>query len=148
MSNTCYILDSSVFIEAWVKYYSPVFCTGYFTSLERLGQQGRLAIPQKVYDEIERKTDELFEWVKNSHIPVRPITESVQKSLRRLNEKDTKHRRLTDTMKGRSMADPWVIAHAMDEEAVVVSKEEKIVTPGSTKVRIPNVCDAMDVRCV
>lgn len=148
MNKDGYILDSNVLIEAWVKYYSPVFCTGYFSSIERLGEQGRLAIPQKVYDEIERKSDELFEWVKNSQIPVRPMTEGVQKALRRLYEKDPKHRRLADTAKNRSMADPWVIAHAMDEEAVVVTKEEKIVTPGSQKVKIPNVCDTMGVRCI
>lgn len=148
MSSVDYILDSNVFIEAWGKYYSPDFCTGYFPSLEQLGRDGILAIPEMVHREIEKKSDELYGWIQGSDIPVLPITEEVQKALRNLYQKDSKHQRLADTSKGRSLADQWVIAHAMTEEAVVVSKEEKIVTPGSTKVKIPNVCDAMDVRCI
>lgn len=148
MNNAAYILDSNVFIVAWNNYYSPDFCEGYFTSIERLGEEGRLAIPQKVYEEIKRQSDALYEWIHKSQIPVCPITEGVQKSLRKLYQKDPKHRRLADTSKNRSMADPWVIAHAMEEDAVVVTKEEEIVTPGSTKVKIPNVCRAMGVRCI
>ena len=51
-----------------------------------------------------------------------------------------------DSVKGRSLADPWVIAHAIDEKATVVTKEEKITAINSTKIKIPNVCDNMSVR--
>ncbi|HRG07967.1 MAG TPA: DUF4411 family protein, partial [Cyclobacteriaceae bacterium] len=50
--------------------------------------------------------------------------------------------------KSRSLADPWVIAHAMKENATVVTKEEKITAVNTTKIKIPNVCDNMKVRWI
>ena len=45
------------------------------------------------------------------------------------------------------MADPWVIAHAISEKACVVTKENK-ETANSNRIKIPNVCDNMGVRCI
>jgi hypothetical protein len=36
----------------------------------------------------------------------------------------------------------------MTENAVVVTKEEKLTAANSDKVKIPNVCEAMNVRCI
>lgn len=46
------------------------------------------------------------------------------------------------------MADPWVIAHALKENAVVVTKEEKVTAINSSKVKIPNVCENMGIRYI
>ena len=53
-----------------------------------------------------------------------------------------------DSAKGRSEADPWVIVHAISENAVVVTKETKVTDPNSDKIRIPNVCENMNIRCI
>lgn len=47
-----------------------------------------------------------------------------------------------------SRADPWVIAHAIDKNATVVTKEEKISVVSSKRIKIPNVCDNMGVRWI
>ncbi|MEX2564415.1 MAG: DUF4411 family protein [Cyclobacteriaceae bacterium] len=149
MNSVSYILDTNVFIEPWTKYYSPKFCTGYFECLNKLGNNGVIAIPEMVQKEVAKVDDDLAHWLLNkSDIPVLNITESVQQALRSIYSHDPKHTRLTDTTKGRSMADPWVIAHAIVEKATVVSKEEKVVTKVSKKVKIPNVCDNMGIRCI
>lgn len=76
---------------------------------------------------------------------VKPIDDAVQQCLKDIYAKDESHYRLVDSAKGRSMADPWVIAHAMAENATVVTKEEK--APDVTKkIKIPNVCDNMGVK--
>jgi predicted nuclease of predicted toxin-antitoxin system len=62
--------------------------------------------------------------------------------------KDPSHQLLVDNRKNRSLADPWVIAHAMKENACVVTKEEKIIASNSRTVKIPNVCQGMNVRCI
>lgn len=41
--------------------------------------------------------------------------------------------------------DPWVIAHAMAQQACVVTKEKK-QTAKTDRIRIPNVCEKMAVR--
>jgi hypothetical protein len=58
------------------------------------------------------------------------------------------HKRLVDSAKQRSLADPWVIAHALKECATLVTKEEIITATNTTKVKIPNVCDNMGVLCI
>lgn len=58
------------------------------------------------------------------------------------------HANLVDNTKSRSLADPWVIAHALNENATVVTKEEKITAVNTTKMKIPNVCENMGIRWI
>ena len=143
-----YCLDSNVLIRAWNTYYSPKFCPDYWKILNSLGKQGTIFIPEAVSDEILKTTDELSGWLKKSHISVRKITEEVTKCLGEIYSKDPIHERLTDSVRYRSIADPWVIAHALNEKAVVVTNEEKITAMGTKKVKIPNVCENMGIGCI
>lgn len=54
--------------------------------------------------------------------------------------KDSIHQTLVDNQKRRSLADPWIIAHALDENAIVVTKEEKVTATNSKRIKITNVC--------
>jgi len=146
ISSTKYCLDANVLIQAWNKYYSPKLCPGYWTALNEFGKKGRVFVPQHVFEEIVRTEDDLADWLKKSQIPVYPVDEGVTKCLSDLFAADASHQLLADNTRYRSMADPWVIAHAMKEKACVVTKEEKITT--GNKVKIPNVCDNMGVRWI
>ncbi len=55
-----YCLDTNVLIQAWRDYYSPKFCPDYWAVLNELGTQGRIFIPEMVYDEISRTEDDLL----------------------------------------------------------------------------------------
>lgn len=146
LSNT-YCLDANVLIQAWQKYYSPVLCPDYWKILDELGSEGRIFICQEVYDEIVKTEDDLSLWLKGRNIPVRKANESVIGSLKEI-YKTPAHLKLVDNTKNRSLADPWVIAHAMENNSVVVTKEEKVTQANSTKVKIPNVCDNVGVRWI
>jgi hypothetical protein len=143
-----YCLDANVLIQAWQKYYSPKLCPSYWDILNKLGSQGRVFIASEVAKEIKKGEDDLYAWLKDSKIVVRPITGSVTQNWQAILAKDPRHRLMVDNTKGRSLADPWVIAHAMTENAVVVTKEEKQTAANSDKVKIPNVCEAMNVRWI
>lgn len=145
-SNT-YCLDANVLIQAWQKYYSPAICPDYWTVLNDLGTEGRIFICQEVYEEITKTEDNLSKWLKDSNIPVIKTTETVIEKLKEI-YKTPAHLKLVDNTKNRSLADPWIIAHAMDSNAVVVTKEEKVTQASSSKVKIPNVCDNMNVRWI
>ena len=54
--------------------------------------------------------------------------------------------RLVDTLRGRSRADPFVIATAMERGAVGVTGEP--LTGKMDKPRIPDVCKVKGVRCI
>lgn len=143
-----YCLDTNVFIKAWTGYYSPEVCPDYWEILITLGKQGKIFVPQLVYEEISKVEDDLYKWLKNSKMPIRKIDEPVTKCLQAIYSKDPKHQFLVDNTKSRSLADPWVIAHAMSEQAVVVTKEEKVTAATSKRIKIPNVCENMDVRWI
>jgi hypothetical protein len=143
-----YCLDANVLIQAWQKYYSPKFCPDYWKILNDLGIQKKIFISEMVYEEIIRTEDDLSKWLKNSDIPIRKIDEPVTKCLQAIYSKNPLHKNLVDNTKARSLADPWVIAHAINEKATVVTKEEKVTALNSNKIKIPNVCENMAVRWI
>lgn len=143
-----YCLDANVLIQAWQKYYSPKICPNYWDILNQLGQNHRIFLPQMVYEEITRTDDDLAKWLKNSSVPAYKIDEQVANCLKDIYAANPLHIQLVDNTRQRSLADPWVIAHAMKENAVIVTKEEKVTALNSTKVKIPNVCDNMGVRYI
>lgn len=142
-----YCLDANVLIQGWQKYYSPKLCASYWDILNHLGESNRIFIPKMVYDEIARTEDDLKVWLDSCSIPISDVNGNVTRCLQDIFGKHESHRFLVDNKKGRSLADPWVIAHAIHEKATVVTKEEKI-TASTARIKIPNVCDNMGVRWI
>lgn len=143
-----YCLDTNFFIEAWNKYYSPDFCSEYWEIIDELVKQGIVFITQEVKKEIDKGDDNLKNWLKGKHYIVKPIDENVQLNLKKLYAKDKSHQYLANNIKNMSIADPWVIAHAMSENAVVVTKEYLSISNNPQKVRIPDVCENMNVKWI
>ena len=143
-----YCLDTNVLIESWQKYYSPKFCPDYWEILNELGAKEKIFIPEMVYEEITRTEDNLSQWLKASKIPIHKIDQDVTECLQNIYLKDPLHKFLVDNTKARSLADPWVIAHAMKEKSTVVTKEEKVTALSSRRIKIPNVCDNMGIRWI
>lgn len=143
-----YCLDANVLIQAWQKYYAPRICPDYWNILNDLGTKGKIFLPKSVCEEITRTEDDLADWLRKSKIPVKEIDEAVTRCLQAIYAKDPMHQNLVDNTKGRSLADPWVVAHAINEKATVVTKEEKITALNSNRIKIPNVCENMGVRWI
>ena len=137
----CYCLDTGVFIEGWNRYYSIDLCPQYWQVLDDLAKQGIIFSPVEVKREIFKTDDGLAEWIKHRDYIFKEITTEVQENLRNIM---ANHERLIDSIKQRSIADPWVIAHAMAEKATVVTKETP-AGPLSKRIKIPDVCNALGV---
>jgi len=112
-----YCLDANVLIQAWQKYYNPKFCPDYWKVLTELGKSGKIFIPEMVYEEIIRTEDDLSKWLKDSKIPITYISAPVTICLQKIYAADPTHKNLVDNTKARSLADPWIIAHALHENA-------------------------------
>lgn len=143
-----YCLDANVLIQAWQKYYSPKICPSYWDLLNSFGTRQLIFMPEAVYQEIVRTDDDLSKWLKSSKIPIKKIDEQVANCLKSIYAADPNHKYLVDNTRARSLADPWVIAHAIRENAIVVTKEEKVTALNSKKIKIPNVCDKMNVSWI
>lgn len=148
-----YCIDANVLIQAWQKYYAPTICPDYWNILNELGKEGRIFIPEEVKNEIvvtddtEKSEDDLSKWLKRSDIPIHIPTEKTIKCWQTIIQANPLHKLLVDNVKGRSLADPWVVSHALDKEATVVTKESPITSMNAKKpVTIPNVCDNMGIR--
>lgn len=140
--DTIWCLDTSAFVNPWNKTYPPDIAPGYWTGIVRLLQDDRLAISEEVRGEIEQVEDELLLWVKANITYWYPLTDEVQSVV---TEVMASHPKLVDARKGRSRADPFVIATAAAANATVVTTEE-YGTP--KKPKVPLVCDAYDIQCV
>ncbi|MGF1586471.1 MAG: DUF4411 family protein [Bacteroidales bacterium] len=147
-SEKKFCLDANVLIQAWQKYYAPSICPSYWDILDYFGKADKLFIPELVYEEIATTEDDLSNWLKSSNIPIRKIDEGVTRCLQDIYSANPNHKFLVDNTKQRSIADPWVIAHAIKEGAVVVTKEVKVTALNSKKIKIPNVCDNMKVNWI
>lgn len=138
---TTYCLDSNVYIEAWNKYWSIDLCPDYWGLLDSMARKGLIYSPVEVKSEIEKVHDDLYRWVKQRDYLFQEIDETVQIHLREI----MRHfPRLVDSIKIRSVADPWVIALARAKGGTVVTKEDS-VGPDSNRVHIPDVCESLSV---
>ncbi len=136
-----YCLDTGVFIEGWNRYYSMDLCPQYWQVLNDLAKQDIIFSPIEVKREIEKIDDGLKAWIKDKSYLFKDITIEVQNHLRKVM---AGHGRLVDSIKQRSIADPWVLAFAIAEKAIVVTKETP-AGPVSRRIKIPDVCIALDI---
>ena len=141
---TKYCLDTNVFIEPWKRYYSPQFTKGYWKLLKQYGKKDIIFATMEVKNEITKIDDDLLQWVKTSDL-FRDPDESVQTNLRKIM---SKYPRLVDNARGRSMADPWVIAHAQSEDATVVTTVVTTEQKAPKKIKIPDVCEKENIPCI
>jgi len=141
-----FCLDANVFIEAWNKYYAIDFAEGYWDTLDKLARDGTIFAPEEVKHEIWKTDDDLKAWMEPREYFFKPIDDRVIECLQRV-YKDERNRRLVDSSKFRSLADPWVIAQAMAEGAVVVTKENYETNP-TRRIKIPNVCESVGMECI
>ena len=144
-STAVYSLDANVLIQAWQKYYSPKICPDYWDVLNELGKDGRIFLAEEIKEEITRTDDDLSAWLKSSSIPIRKTDGNVTGCWGNILAANNDHQYLVAEAKGRSLGDPWVISHALDARAIVVTKEEFVRNYKPTKIKIPNVCDNMGI---
>lgn len=141
-----YCLDSNVLIEAWNKHYSMDLSPQYWDFLDHLAHQKTVFCTREVKREIDKIDDGLSAWAKQRPYLFRDETDDVFRCVKAIFEQ-SENRRLVDSCGFRSAADPFVIAHAMSENATVVTKEAFEMNR-TKRLKIPNVCHSLNVRCI
>ena len=143
-------LDTNVLIEARNGPYGFDIAPGFWTALDELYNRGEIRMSSLVYEELVAGVqDDLALWIRErrrSGLVVEP-DEEVQAALREV----------ADYVNGNFMAsraatflrgaDPWVIAHALVSDGIVVTQEAR-VPANSTRVKIPNICTVFRVGSI
>jgi hypothetical protein len=141
-----YSLDTSVLIEGWVRTYPIQIFPGLWHNLESLIRQGRAQATEEVLHELEKQEDALTRWAKKQGNLFTKLDDKIQLEVTRIL---TSHPRLVESGGRRSAADPFVIALASMNACKVVTEEPRTVGSSSVgRVRIPDVCDAMNITCI
>ncbi|MBN1555892.1 MAG: DUF4411 family protein [Phycisphaerae bacterium] len=143
-----YLLDANIFIQAHRTYYAFDICPGFWDSLVHHGKEGDLISIDRVCDEL-KEGDVLDHWKKEV---ARDIFLSSDNSETLTAYTDAvrwvqKQARFKNSAKSEfaNDVDAWIIAFAKAFGFIVVTNEES--RPNSqASVKIPDVCDALDIQ--
>jgi hypothetical protein len=113
---------------------------------------GNIVSPRRVYQEVaenEKHQDELAKWVRHRREKGLCIAPSrlVQERLQSVTEYVVTKYSIVEALDFLKGADPWIIAHALEDHGIVVTKESEMRS-NALKARIPDVCDHFNVKCV
>ncbi len=144
-----YCLDANVFIQAKNGPYGLDIVPSFWEFLDDQADAETICSSKVVYEELANGEDDLADWVKDrkdGRMFVEP-DEEIQAVFADIadyvNDEYANHH-VRPFLDG---ADPWIIAQAKVEGAVVVT-HEKLVNDVSTKVKIPNICIQFGVKYV
>ena len=130
-------------LDGWVRNYPPKTFHRLWTNIEELIAKGDLRATEEVLVELSKQgDDDVVEWCKRQTNLFVAFDDSIQ---RKVIEILATHPNLVDAGKGRSGADPFVIALAELNQCIVVTGE--VATGKPSKPRIPDVCKDRSVRC-
>lgn len=136
-----YSVDASILIEGWRRQFPPDVVPGLWDGLTELIRSGDLRATEEVLYELDRKDDEVYEWVKARQELFIPIDETIQAAVSKIL---TTHRTLIDSRRNRSSADPFVIALAHQNSCIVLTDE--MPTGKLHRPHIPDVCTAYGIQ--
>jgi len=126
-----YRVDTSGWLDGWQRNYPPDVFPTLWRRVEIVIESGDIFSSEEVYVELQKKDDEIHDWMKARKEMLVPLTESIQTLASEL---------LSE------FPDPFVIATAIDKNATVVTGEP--ITGNLSKPRIPDVCNVRGVRCI
>jgi hypothetical protein len=135
--------DTSALIEPWVRLYPRDIMAPVWAKLEELAAANTIGAPEEVLIELSRQQDELFEWGQGQGGMFLPPDRASIEGMKKITN-DFPGLVKTDSTK--SAGDPWVISLAQIHRVPIVQYEGRAKRGAPPK--IPNVCDALGIRCV
>lgn len=143
MTGRRFCLDTSGFLDGFVRYYPPETFQTLWDRMDALASSGRVVVPEEVYLELEHHHDAAFQWLNDRKEQVLVSTDALVVAATR--ELLTEYPRLAMEGSTRNRADPFVIATASLQKACVVTGE----SGGTEKSpKIPYVCGDQGIECL
>ncbi len=141
-----YVFDSDSLIDLFRHYYPERFPT-LWEKFDALVSGGKLISVREVFNEIGSSEDSLANWAKEQKNTL--FLESTVEELQFVGEIfQVRHFqamiRKQERLKGKAVADPFVIARAKISGAHVVTQEKNT----ENAAKIPNVCDHFGIRWI
>jgi hypothetical protein len=150
-SQTKYVLDANVLIEAKRRYYRFGLCPGFWDCLSWHYKQGTVRSIDRVKKELDIGKDELTRWAKKG-APAGFFAATTDKATAGVYGEmvawaHAQPHFLPPALTEFAMApDGWLVAYAKANGLVLVTHE--VFSDARNEVKIPNVCKAFDVAYV
>jgi hypothetical protein len=143
-----YVLDANVFIQAKNLHYGFDFCPAFWDWVIRENEAGRVLSIERVGDELKAGADELAQWAqqRGSRLFVAPDTLMLDALTRVSTWVTSQGYSAAAVSTFLQVADYYLVSRALAHGDVVVTHEVAAVT--ASKVKIPNVCIGMGVKCM
>jgi hypothetical protein len=142
-----YLLDTNVFIQAKNLHYGFDFCPAFWDWLDQANATATVQSIEKVQDELIGYGDDLSDWAKRREAlflkpeaAVLPILQNVATWVIAQNYEAAAVNLFLQS------ADYYLISQAAGHGDVVVTHE--IPSPSTKRIKIPNVCIGMGVKCM
>lgn len=142
-----YCLDSDVLVQAKNVLYAFDVVPSFWNWLAGEFENGSVTCTRSVYGELMQGKDELSEWARNRRQYFIIPDKSTQDNFSLISMYVLENYKRAQANKFLNGADPWGIAHCMTHSHIMVTNEQR-VTIKSERVKIPNVCDEFNVKCV
>lgn len=141
-----YVLDANVFIQAKNLHYGFDFCPAFWGWLEQKNSEGLVASVEKVGEELEGGEDDLADWTKTmGHGFFQKPDAAVLNAFTTISTWATAAGYQPSGVNTfLQVADPWLVAHALAYDCIVVTHE--VPADSTKKIKIPNACVAVGVR--
>lgn len=145
-----YLLDTGVFIEAKRRFYGLDFAPGYWEWLMGEAAAGTVRSIEKVADEIGAQQDDLSAWA--ATLPngffLRPDAtfsaafQQVSQWALTSGFQQAAYAEFLD------VADSYLVAQALAGGHTVVTLEKPATTPSRKRIKVPDACAGVGVRCM
>ena len=145
-----YLLDANMLIDAKRDYYPIHRVPEFWNWLMYLGEQGRVKVPQEVYEKVtDAKDDDLADWLKTNKSALL-LCEDADPQLVDFVIRQGYADDLADDEMEKLNEDPFLIAYALAnsvQRCVVTTERSK---PGKERANrhIPDVCDDLGICCL
>ena len=153
-----YLLDTNIYVNAYERFYRNKYFPSFWEKFAPILNE-HVVVPKIIKDEIT-KSDWFQTWLSKNYdadiVNHKDYSEQWQTILEYMQSCGLyTEAALTEQTKGwaqEAVADPWVIAISKQDDLILVSDETRIANLGQgnpvRKVKIPDVCDRQNVRCI
>ena len=143
-----YLLDANVFIQAKNLHYGFDFCPAFWDWIDHAHERGTVFSIEKVGDELVGGADDLATWAQQRTSafflePDATIVSSLQSASAWASGAQYDPAAVATFLQ---VADYYLVAHAHAYNHVVVTHE--VVAHSTKRIKIPNACLGMGVKCV
>ena len=134
-----YVLDANIFIEAYKRYYHNQIVSSFW---QWLINDEEIYTIKRVKEGVKDGNDGLFKLMEG----IKEVSAQVQNFNIVANHVQNHYTAQQEIDKFLSKADPLLVATGIDNTNIIIITSEVSVGKDSTKIKIPNICQELEVN--